>query len=723
MEKKDRDDAMRADGAAQAGRAADGRHARMAGADASPAETGDLVTVGPFGVVDGDGNVRGGSPAAGGDPSAARRHHADAPAYPDVMDADWRAEGGDAEAEGRGKSAGRDKAEAGGNKPRAKAKANPKPRAKAKAKAKEKGKGMPLWAKVLLALLGAALLALLGVWLWGRARYQERLFPGVTVDGIAVGEMTADEARDATDVARWAFEVVDRKDTYRVGADDVGFETEPVDFDRMVDDQDENLWFVHVVSPQPNDTVRRSTYDAGKLREAVQALPCVSGDRTDSEDAYARRTADGLAWEVVPEVEGDRAAASVIEEAIEASLAEGRSGGIDLEAADVYVHPLVYSDDAGLVAAVSTANKWLSTHITYDIDGLESVEELTPAVLAPWVSVVRNEVTPAAKAEAGDAAGDEATGDEATGDDAGDRRVDDGAKGTQASDDGDIRVYGRDAGLRDGLADEPGRFYLIADGKGGDAEADGRAGDGEVDAESAGTNPYRRPDTRPKPTWDATFDDDGLRAWLAGIGEEYDTVGKEKTITTPTGKVATISGGGSYGWITDEAAEFDAIKASLEAGEQVHREFATRQRAALPKGQNEWGNTYIEIDLSAQWLWFIRNGEVVLSYGVITGKSGYETPAMVSEVYNKVTDVVLISPWKDPTTGEPTYKTHIDVGLVISDDGGILCHDAPWQPSYGFGSPGYHWSGGSHGCCNMRAGDCWELYNTVPTGTPVVIHY
>lgn len=85
--------------------------------------------------------------------------------------------------------------------------------------------------------------------------------------------------------------------------------------------------------------------------------------------------------------------------------------------------------------------------------------------------------------------------------------------------------------------------------------------------------------------------------------------------------------------------------------------------------------------------------------------------------------MTLVSPWKDPKTGEPTYKTHIDVGLVISDDYQVLCHDAPWQPSSGFGSPSYHWGGGSHGCCNMRAGDCWELYNTASVGDPVIVHY
>lgn len=564
---------------------------------------------------------------------------------------------------------------------------------------KKRSKGASIVPKILLALLVVFLGALVGVWAYGRSHYSEHLFPGRMVDGVNVSNMTAAEAREATSVENWSFVVTDGEERYELGAEDVGFETEEVDFDKIIAEQDVNAWFLHVIAPEKNESIRKSTYDSDAVTKSVQALPCMSDSREQPVDATVEKAEDGLSYHIVQEKEGNVVKDGVIEDAVEQSLAEGRNGEIDLEKADAYVHPLVYADDESLVSAVDTANKWMKTSITYDIDGLESVETLGPETISQWVSVVREEPAVEDKANEGEGDQPEASTDGQDGTDEGSGESSDD-KGDVSGDASARQVFGRDA------QGDQARFWQVSESTTAD-----------------GIQDKRKNDDRPKPTFKATFDDDGLRGWLAGIGDEYDTAGKPKTITTPNGAVKEVNGGGSYGWITDEASEFDAIKASLDAGETTHREFAMKQRAALPKGQNEWGNTYIEIDLSEQHLWYIRNGEVILSYGVITGKRGYETPTMVSQVYAKQTDVTLVSPWKDPKTGEPTYKTHIDVGLVISDDYQVLCHDAPWQPSSGFGSPSYHWGGGSHGCCNMRAGDCWELYNTASVGDPVIVHY
>lgn len=223
-------------------------------------------------------------------------------------------------------------------------------------------------------------------------------------------------------------------------------------------------------------------------------------------------------------------------------------------------------------------------------------------------------------------------------------------------------------------------------------------------------------------TFQANLDEDKLKAYVHKIGSAYDTEGTPITITTPTGKVASVPGTEkNTGWVTDEATEITNLTSDIKNGTQGHREFAMKQRASNKTGADIWGTTYIEIDLGTQQLWYIENGEVKTSFGIISGKSGYETPQGITKVYRKVTDATLISPWKDEK-GEPTYKSHIDVGLVISADSNILIHNAPWQPSSMFGSASYHWKGGSHGCVNAPDGGTWELYNTVKNGTPVITH-
>lgn len=223
-------------------------------------------------------------------------------------------------------------------------------------------------------------------------------------------------------------------------------------------------------------------------------------------------------------------------------------------------------------------------------------------------------------------------------------------------------------------------------------------------------------------TFSAVLDESAVKAWCSQIGDKYDTNGEQITITSPAGRTVAVPGTEkNTGWVTDEATETSKLIETIKNGEQDHREFAMKQRASNKTGADIWGTTYIEVDLTTQHLWYIKDGQVQQDFGVISGKSGYDTPTGVTKVYKKVTDTTLISPWKDEN-GEPTYKSHIDVGLVISSDGGILIHNAPWQPSSMFGNAMYHRSGGSHGCVNAPTAQCWTLYNTVLVGTPVIVH-
>jgi hypothetical protein len=152
-----------------------------------------------------------------------------------------------------------------------------------------------------------------------------------------------------------------------------------------------NLWFLHVIAPDTNEAIRKSTYDRNAVHESVMALPCISEERDQPVDASVKRAENGTSYEIVPEEEGNVVKAEVIEAAVEKALSEGQNGAIDLEKSDAYVHPLVYANDESIVSAVDTANKWMRTSITYDIDGLESVETLGPETISQWVDIVRDE--------------------------------------------------------------------------------------------------------------------------------------------------------------------------------------------------------------------------------------------------------------------------------------------------------------------------------------------
>lgn len=215
-----------------------------------------------------------------------------------------------------------------------------------------------------------------------------------------------------------------------------------------------------------------------------------------------------------------------------------------------------------------------------------------------------------------------------------------------------------------------------------------------------------------------TFNEDAVREWMREFGSTYDTVGTTRTITTPTGKTAEVSGG-TYGWSVDEDTETQNLINSIKNGEVVTREPAYAQTAASHSAQ-DWGTTYLEVDLSTQHMWYIVNGSVALETDVVTGlpTADRQTPAGVYYILYTERNATLKGE-TDPNTGKPIYETPVAYWMPFTWQGHGF-HDATWQP--GFGGNLYQ-TLGSHGCVNMPLDQAGNLFNMLSAGTPVVIHY
>ena len=215
-----------------------------------------------------------------------------------------------------------------------------------------------------------------------------------------------------------------------------------------------------------------------------------------------------------------------------------------------------------------------------------------------------------------------------------------------------------------------------------------------------------------------TLNEDAVREWVSDLAGQYDTVGKVRIITTPSGKTAEVCGG-TYGWVIDTAAETAALTENIRNGETVSREPVYTQRAADRSAQ-DWGTTYLEVDLTAQYMWYIEGGEVCLETDVVTGEpvTGMETPQGVYSILYTQRDAILTGEI-DPKTGAPLYRTGVRYWMPFTQQGHGF-HDADWQTA--FGGNVYTYSG-SHGCVNMPVDKAGELYSMLETGTPVVIHY
>lgn len=215
----------------------------------------------------------------------------------------------------------------------------------------------------------------------------------------------------------------------------------------------------------------------------------------------------------------------------------------------------------------------------------------------------------------------------------------------------------------------------------------------------------------------ASFDEDAVREWMRDFGSKYDTKGKTRSITTPTGKTTEVSGG-TYGWIVDEDTETKNLIDSIKKGEVVTREPAYKQKAAS-RGAQDWGDTYLEVDISAQHMWYIVDGSVALESDVVTGLPNGErdTPTGVYSIIEMKRNKVLRGSI-NPSTGKPSYETPVSYWMRITWTG-IGFHDATWQASFG-GS--WYQGHGSHGCINMPLEKAKSLYGMLKMGTPAIVH-
>lgn len=213
-----------------------------------------------------------------------------------------------------------------------------------------------------------------------------------------------------------------------------------------------------------------------------------------------------------------------------------------------------------------------------------------------------------------------------------------------------------------------------------------------------------------------TFQKDKVKEYIKGLATKYDTSGKPRSFVTANGNTVEVRNG-VYGWKINQKKEYEKLVANIEAGETVTREPEYSRRAKSHEG-NDFGNTYVEIDLTRQHLWFIKNGQKIMESDIVTGNpnKGNATPQGVYTLTYKTKNAVLRGP-KQP---DGSYEWESPVDYWMPFNGGIGMHDAKWQSAFGGNRYQSH---GSHGCVNMPLEKAKEIYGYIDAGTPVICHY
>lgn len=181
------------------------------------------------------------------------------------------------------------------------------------------------------------------------------------------------------------------------------------------------------------------------------------------------------------------------------------------------------------------------------------------------------------------------------------------------------------------------------------------------------------------------------------------------------GYTIPVSGGyngNNHSWIVDRDTETTELIENIKNGQRITKNPKFVQNSYADYF-SRLGDTFVEVDMGNQYVWFYKNGYVVAEGDIVTGNmrvEGCATPAGVYTLNSRQKDTVLV--------GED-YQSPVSFWMPFIGNS-IGLHDASWRSS--FGGEIYK-TNGSHGCINLPYSLAQNIYNNISVGTSVICYY
>jgi hypothetical protein len=208
--------------------------------------------------------------------------------------------------------------------------------------------------------------------------------------------------------------------------------------------------------------------------------------------------------------------------------------------------------------------------------------------------------------------------------------------------------------------------------------------------------------------FEVAFNEKEAKNYVDVLAKNYNTVGKLRNFTSSSGKIINLDRG-DYGRAINKTKETEALIAAIKEGQTIAKEPSYTQNF-FSKGGNGVGNTYVEIDLTNQYMWFYKNGALLAKGSVVTGnvRENNTTPPGIYRLKYKQKNAVLRG---------PGYASPVTFWMPFN--GGIGIHDAGWRSV--FGGTIYK-TNGSHGCVNSPYNLAKAIFENIEAGTPVICY-
>jgi len=197
-----------------------------------------------------------------------------------------------------------------------------------------------------------------------------------------------------------------------------------------------------------------------------------------------------------------------------------------------------------------------------------------------------------------------------------------------------------------------------------------------------------------------------LGACVDEVSDLFNTKGKKIYWEKYSGGTVSLNSG-QYGREVDSEKTAEIIKKGIASGEN----FRCSPVFTKETDKNGIGDTYVEVDMSKQHLYFIKNGRLFMHSDVVTGNVNRRngTPETIEPIYFMQRNRVLVG---------DNYRTPVKFWMAFHNHVGL--HDANWRNR--FGGEIYK-SNGSHGCVNLPPSFAEKLYAQAYVGLPVITYY
>ncbi|MCC5908917.1 MAG: L,D-transpeptidase/peptidoglycan binding protein [Clostridiaceae bacterium] len=207
---------------------------------------------------------------------------------------------------------------------------------------------------------------------------------------------------------------------------------------------------------------------------------------------------------------------------------------------------------------------------------------------------------------------------------------------------------------------------------------------------------------------EAVINKKAVLEYVQKLSKKYDTVGVSREFRTSTNRIVEVKGG-FYGWKIDRSAEAKALLENIKLGEAIKKEPIYAQEA-VSRGEDDIGDTYVEINITWQYLWFYKDGKLITNGAVVTGNPNRGN-ATTTGVY------MLNYKQKEATLRGGGYPAKVTYWMPFNGNIGI--HDASWR--YSFGGNIYR-RNGSHGCVNTPLYLAKTIFDNIEEGTPIICY-